>query len=151
MDQERIGKFIKECRKNKKLTQEQLAEKLGVTYKAVSKWETGKCLPDASLMLELCNILDITVNDLLSGEVVNESKYKDTADINLIKLQKQKEKNLTTIKYTHIATIIIFLIFNLINFVTYGVELAVSDPVFTIAIISSLIYYIIYLIVGEDS
>lgn len=68
MEQEMIGKFISACRKEKGLTQMQLAEKLNITNRAVSKWETGKSMPDVSLMLDLCNILGITVNELLSGE-----------------------------------------------------------------------------------
>ena len=68
MEQAMIGEFISACRKEKGLTQMQLAEKLNVTNRAVSKWETGKSMPDVSLMLDLCNILGITVNELLSGE-----------------------------------------------------------------------------------
>ena len=68
MDQVKIGKFIAEKRKENNLTQMKLAEMLAVTDRAVSKWETGKSLPDSSIMIELCNILKITVNDLLSGE-----------------------------------------------------------------------------------
>ena len=68
MDQLKIGKFIAECRKQKSLTQMQLAESLGITDKAVSKWERGIAMPDSSIMLELCNILGISVNELLSGE-----------------------------------------------------------------------------------
>ena len=75
MDQIKIGKFIASCRKGVGLTQMQLAEKLNVTDRAVSKWETGKSLPDSSIMLELCEILKITVNDLLSGEVVTMENY----------------------------------------------------------------------------
>lgn len=71
MDQTKIGKFIAKCRKEKKLTQAQLAEKLNITDRAVSKWETGKSIPDSSIMLELCEILGITVNELLSGEEIN--------------------------------------------------------------------------------
>lgn len=79
MDQEKIGKFISECRREKQITQEQLAVQLGVTSKAVSKWETGHCLPDASKYKSLCEILDITVNELfagerLSSEIENEAK-----------------------------------------------------------------------------
>ena len=76
MNQECIGKFIANCRKEQKLTQEELAEKLGITAKAVSKWECGKGLPDPSIMLELCKILKITVNDLLSGEKARKVKQK---------------------------------------------------------------------------
>ena len=70
MDQVKVGKFIAECRKNKNLTQFQLAEKLNITDKSISKWKTGKGMPDSSIMLELCNELGISVNELLSGEVI---------------------------------------------------------------------------------
>jgi len=70
MDQIKIGKFIAGCRKKVNLTQMQLAEKLGITDKAISKWERGMAMPDSSIMLELCDILNISVNDLLCGEVV---------------------------------------------------------------------------------
>ena len=75
MDQIKIGKFIAEHRKKQGLTQMQLAEKLGITDKAVSKWERGIAMPDSSIMLELCAILSVTVNDLLSGEVVTMENY----------------------------------------------------------------------------
>ena len=84
MNQEKIGKFIAKSRKEQNLTQEELAEKLNITYKAVSKWECGKSLPDASIMLDLCNILKINVNDLLSGEKVDNNKYVNNAEENLI-------------------------------------------------------------------
>ncbi len=91
MDQIKIGRFIAEKRKEQKLTQKQIAEKLGVTDRAVSKWETGKSLPDASLMLELCGMLKITVNDLLSGEVVSMNEYNERTEKNLIAMVKEKE------------------------------------------------------------
>ena len=71
MDQLKIGKFIAECRKQKQLTQLQLADKLGITDKAISKWERGIAMPDTSIMLELCDILCISVNELLNGEMIN--------------------------------------------------------------------------------
>ncbi len=92
MNQEKTGKFIAECRKEKNLTQSQLAEKLNISNRAVSKWETGKNMPDVSLMLELCSILGITVNELLSGERIVMEDYQKTAEQNLVKLQKQKEQ-----------------------------------------------------------
>ena len=92
MDQIKIGKFISEKRKEKKLTQMQLAEKLGITDRAVSKWETGKSLPDASIMLELCGLLDITVNDLLCGEVTSMKNYNENLEKNLIEMIKEKEE-----------------------------------------------------------
>ena len=74
MDQLKIGKFIAECRKQKNLTQMQLAEKLGITDKAISKWERGISMPDSSIMLMLCDILGISVNELLCGEKNNMEK-----------------------------------------------------------------------------
>lgn len=76
MNQETIGKFIAACRKDKELTQTQLAEKLNITNRAVSKWETGKSIPDASIMLDLCKILGISVNELLSGERIAMENYQ---------------------------------------------------------------------------
>ena len=102
MNQEKIGVFISECRKNKKLTQQQLAELLNVSNRAVSKWERGKNLPDASLMLELSKILDISVNELLNGEKILKSEYVDKAENRLIELQKKNneyEKTLLLLEY----------------------------------------------------
>ena len=92
MDQIKIGKFIAWKRKEQNLTQAQLAEKLGITDRAVSKWETGKSLPDASIMLEMCALLGITVNDLLSGEVVSMENYNEQMENSLIEMIKQKER-----------------------------------------------------------
>ena len=77
MDQEKIGRFIAERRRAVSLTQMQLAEKLNITDRAVSKWERGKSLPDASIMLELCEILDISVNELLCGEDIDMENKKE--------------------------------------------------------------------------
>lgn len=85
MNQEKIGKFIAENRKNKNLTQEKLSEKLGVSINAVSKWERGLNLPDTGLMQELCKILGITLNELFSGEKIPDCKYKEVTDKNLLK------------------------------------------------------------------
>ena len=91
MDQVKIGKFIAERRKKLNLTQMQLAEKLNITDRAISKWETGKSLPDSSIMPELCGILQITINDLLSGEVVTLDNYNKELENNLLETIKQKE------------------------------------------------------------
>ena len=88
MDQNKIGKFIAECRKEKGLTQVQLAEKLGTTDKSVSKWENGVCLPDSSQYEPLCNILNITINELFAGQKISNNDYKSIADKNLLKLLK---------------------------------------------------------------
>ena len=92
MDLIKIGKFIAECRKKNNLTQMQLAEKLNITDRAVSKWETGKTLPDSSIMLALCDILKITVNDLLSGEVITVDNYNAELEKKLVEMVKEKEQ-----------------------------------------------------------
>ncbi len=91
MEQVKIGKFIANKRKEQGLTQLQLAEKLGITDRAVSKWETGKSLPDASLMPELCKLLKITINDLLCGEVVSVENYNEKAEKALLEMVKNEE------------------------------------------------------------
>lgn len=91
MDQVKIGKFIAECRKNKNLTQMQLAEKLNITDRAISKWENGKGMPDSSLMLDLCNELDINVNELLSGEMIEMKEYNKRAETTLLEMAKKEE------------------------------------------------------------
>ena len=92
MDQIKIGKFIAERRKNKSLTQMQLAEKLGITDRAVSKWENGKAMPDSAIMLELCETLEISVNDLLHGEVISMENYNKELENTLVDLVNQKVK-----------------------------------------------------------
>lgn len=94
MNQTDVGKFIAKCRKEKQLTQAQLAEKLSITDRAVSKWETGKNMPDSSIMLELCKILGITVNELLSGENISMENYDQKAEENLIALKQKNENNI---------------------------------------------------------
>ena len=93
MDQLKIGKFIAERRKAAGFTQSTLAENLGITDRAVSKWETGRSMPDLSIMLELCKALGITVNDLLSGEVVTMENYNKELENNLIEMIRQKEES----------------------------------------------------------
>lgn len=110
MNQIEIGKFIAKCRKEKKITQAQLAEKLNITDRAVSKWETGKSVPDSSIMLELCQLLGITVNELLSGEKVNMDNLKRKADENLIVLKKKVDNNIA-------KNIIIAVLFSVILFI----------------------------------
>jgi transcriptional regulator with XRE-family HTH domain len=97
MDQEKIGKFILENRKLKKLTQSELAEKLGVTDRAVSNWENGKNMPDLSLFKPLCDTLDITINELISGEKIEDKNYKEKLEENIINtidyMDKKKTKD----------------------------------------------------------
>ena len=93
MDQLLIGRFIAEERKRKAYTQKQLAEKLGISDKTVSKWERGNGFPDVSLLLPLCKELDITVNELLSGERVSEEDYRKKAEENMVNLVKEAQES----------------------------------------------------------
>ena len=97
MDQLKIGKFIAECRKQKQLTQLQLADKLGITDKAISKWERGIAMPDTSIMLELCDILCISVNELLNGERINMENSNEKNEQLLLDMAKELETKNKTI------------------------------------------------------
>ncbi len=97
MDQVKIGKFIAECRRKTNLTQMQLAEKLNITNRAVSKWETGKAMPDTSVMLELCGVLKITVNDLLCGEKIDMENSNQKNEQLLLDMAKEVEQKNKTI------------------------------------------------------
>ena len=131
MDQIKIGKFIALCRKRANLTQIQLAEMLGITDRAISKWETGKAMPDSSIMLELCGILGITVNDLLSGEVVTMENYNKELENKLIEMVKQKEEADKRLLATEVvigitATVILFALIFVSAFVQLEVWLRIS-------------------------
>ena len=93
MDQIQIGRFIASERKAKSLTQRQLADMLSISDKTVSKWECGNGLPEVSLMLPLCGILDISVNELLTGERISSENYKDKAEENIMDLIKEKAES----------------------------------------------------------
>ena len=92
MDQVKIGKFIRQKRKEKKITQNELSEKLNVTDRAISKWENGICMPDSGIISELCKILDITINDLFSGEVVDMKDNEKKLSENLLEMIRKKEE-----------------------------------------------------------
>ena len=139
----KIGKFIADCRKKKNLTQEQLAEKLYITDRAVSKWERGISLPDADKMLDLCKILDINVNELLNGEKIDMKDYEKKNEELLLELAKQdelKNKRLITDMWVLTITAVIFyvaLIMVSCNFLKEGPLLA------TIICISTVILLIV--------
>ena len=113
MNQIKIGRFIAECRKKQNLTQMQLAEKLNITDRAVSKWETGRSLPDSSIMIELCEILGITINDLFCGEVVIMDNYNKELEKNLLEMVKQKEEADKRLLNMEIVTGVICVVFML--------------------------------------
>ena len=114
MDQVKIGKFIAECRKELGLTQLELSKMLSVTDRAVSKWECGKAMPDSSIMIDLCDILKISVNDLLCGERLSRDNYAAELEKNLIELAEQKEacdRHLLTLEWViGILSVIVLLV-----------------------------------------
>lgn len=114
MDQIKIGKFINKKRKEKNLTQSELASKLLISDRAVSKWENGKCMPDYGIIKELCKILNITINDLFSGEVVDMKDSEKRLEENLLemtKLKQEKDKQLLNLEILiGVLATIIFLI-----------------------------------------
>ncbi len=113
MDQIKIGKFIAECRKKKNLTQAQLAEKLNITDRAISKWETGKAMPDSEIMLDLCDILGINVNELLCGEMIAMEQKDDQFNELIFQMAKNEEryhKRLRHSAYVIIATSMVALV-----------------------------------------
>ena len=135
MDQVKIGRFIAKCRKKTNLTQMQLAEKLNITDRAVSKWETGKAMPDSSIMLDLCDVLGISVNDLLCGEVVAMDNYNKELENNLLDMIKQKEqadKRLLSVEvFIGItATIVLFTLIFVAAFIQMETWLKISLIVF---------------------
>ena len=120
MDQIRVGKFIAESRKALGLTQRQLADALDISDKTVSKWECGKGLPEVSLMLPLCRILGISVNEMLSGERLNEVNYKERAEENMMDLIKENAENKKRMALSVICgTITVIAVCSLITIASY--------------------------------
>ena len=120
MDQMRIGKFIAESRKALGLTQRQLADTLDISDKTVSKWECGKGLPEVSLMLPLCRTLGISVNEMLSGERLDEESYKERAEENMMDLIKENAENKKGMALSVIwGTITVIAVCSLITIASY--------------------------------
>ena len=109
MDQVKIGKFISQMRKEKGLTQKQLGEELLISDKTVSKWETGKGMPEVSLMLPLCEKLGINVNELLTGERIPDEDYKKKAEENIMNIMREKEESIRKIIIEAVAFVITIL------------------------------------------
>ncbi len=118
MNQEKIGKFIAKLRKQKNMTQQELAKKLGVTDRAISKWENGRGLPDYSLLQNLCDALSVSINELFSGEKISKENYKKKAEENMSKLindnyNKKKKLNWIIAISVAIVYLSISIIFNI--------------------------------------
>ena len=142
MDQIKIGKFISKCRKEKKLTQAQLAERLCITDKAISKWERGIAMPDSAIMLDLCKALDINVNDLLNGEKISEEdKHRKTEEL-LLEMTRKEEMQRKRLFVTSWSLFVIWLLFFFFVVATF---VAFVDDLLTlnILIIVSFIFYLV--------
>ena len=117
MNQEKIGRFIAELRKEKNMTQQELADKLNITDRAISHWENGRSMPDAGVILELCKILNINVNELLSAKKIKEEKYNERAEESLLEMRReietQNKRILTLNKIIINLAIIIFVVIGL--------------------------------------
>ena len=117
MNQEKIGRFIAELRKEKNLTQQELADKLNITDRAISHWENGRSMPDAGVILELCKILNINVNELLSAKKIKEENYNERAEESLLEMRReietQNKRILTLNKIIINLSIIIFVVIGL--------------------------------------
>ena len=105
MNQEKIGKFIAQCRKEKKMTQSELAEKLGVTDRSIGNWENGRNMPDLSLFKPLCDELGITINDLLSGEKIGKEEYQEKFEENIVNTIDYSTKKIS--KYSNVIGLIL--------------------------------------------
>ena len=105
MNQAKIGKFIAKCRKDKKMTQSELAEKLGVTDKSIGNWENGRNMPDLSLFKPLCDVLGITINDLLSGEKISKDKYQERFEENIVNTIDYSTKRIN--KYSNVIGLLL--------------------------------------------
>ena len=127
MDQIKIGKFIAERRKNKNLTQFQLAEKLNITDRAISKWENGRSMPDSSIMLDLCNELEISVNELLSGEMIDMKDYDKKAEENLYNLNKSNEHKKKLLIRCGIIMFLLIIIISIIELYIFTRKVAKSN------------------------
>ena len=141
MNQIKIGKFIAERRKNANLTQMQLAEKLGITDKAVSKWERGVAMPDSSIMLELCDILRISVNELLSGEKINMDNNQKNEQL-LLEMAKELENKNKTI-WNAMWAIMTVSIIGLIGGLAIIAYFMPEDPWMIVAILALCVVFLI--------
>lgn len=123
MNQIKIGKFIASCRKEQGMTQANLAEKLGITDRAVSKWENGKSMPDSGIMLELCELLEINVNELLSGEKIDMNNYEEKTEENLRQVLNRVEKILNENRVLKLAITILLIIIAMFAAFEFGEDI----------------------------
>ena len=142
MDQVKIGKFIAKRRKDKNLTQAELAEKLGITDRAISKWETGKGMPDSSIMLDLCKELEISVNELLSGEMIEMKDYDKKTEELLLEMAKKEEEQNKKLLFSMYAMMIVSIVFYFTTLLIAGLFIPEGPKQFVVIILSSIIFFI---------
>ena len=123
MNQEKIGKFIALLRKEKNMTQNDLAKKLKITDRAISKWENGRGMPDLSLLMPLCETLNISINELLSGERLNKKEYQDKLEENIINTIDYSNKKIKKEKRTFKICLSIILIFIILLIIMYRIDI----------------------------
>ena len=151
MDQIKIGRFIAACRKEQGMTQAVLAEKLGISDRAVSKWETGKSMPDSGIMLELCELLKINVNELLSGERIMKEVYDKQAEENLLEMKHQlEEKNRQLLRTEYLISFPTIIAGLFMCFVAAYVDLPVWVRIALIAFAVVMIFVIAFVAVGIE-
>ena len=123
MNQEKIGRFIAELRKEKEMTQIELADKLGITDRAISKWENGRGMPDLSLLTPLCEILDVSINELLSGARLDKKDYQEKFEENIINTIDYTDKKIKKTKKTFITILSVILIFVVMLITMFSIDI----------------------------
>ena len=123
MNQEKIGKFILELRKEKRMTQQELALKIGVTDRAISKWENGRGMPDLSLMKPLCDKLGISINELISGEKINKKEYQDRFEENIFNTINYSQKQIKKTRNKYVIIIVIIVLFLIVLATLFGIDI----------------------------
>ncbi len=151
MDQIKIGKFIASCRKEQGMTQAALAEKFGISDRAVSKWETGKAMPDSGIMLELCECLKINVNELLSGERIMADSYDKRAEENLLAMKREiEEKNRQMLRTEYLVALPAVLAGIVLVFVASFVSMPAWLRVVLLAFALMMIFAVAFIAVGIE-
>ena len=143
MNQEKIGKFIARVRKEKNMTQQELANKLNITDRAISHWENGRSMPDAGIMLELCKLLDINVNELLSAKKIIKESYNEQAEENLLEMRREIEsKNKKILILNRIITFLGVVIYLLIVLSTIFIEMpmVIRNTIMALALVILLLF-----------
>lgn len=151
MDQIKIGKFIASCRKEQGMTQAVLAEKLGISDRAVSKWENGKSMPDSGIMLELCELLKINVNELLSGEHITMEDYNAKSEEVILGLKSENEKYAKRLLRSEAYIVVVGVVASLAMIIA-GTIIALkngeNDPLAVVLIVSGCVIVVAAALIG---